>query len=525
MKKILEKKYRKTLISVILLACVLAAGMGIYTAVYIIKNLKIMAAMVTENYNYAVYPTPDITGKDASQIMRGEYLSKAGDCIACHTNSPEKGKSFAGGLPMPTPFGTIYTPNITPDKETGIGGWTDAQFIRAMRKGISPEGHYYYPAFPYYYFNKITDPDLKAIKAYLDSIPAVTQKNRPNEMMLPFNFRFLQLGWRMLFFRSNNDTGAYQEDPKQSATWNRGAYLVKGLGHCAMCHSPSYTLLLDALPLGAPIKKYDLTGAKIQGYLAPNISKSNLEKVSNEEIINVFTKDELIGGGEVVGPMLEVNHNSLRYLKREDLLAITLYLKTVESQSPPISSSGGPGAGVYEGYCSGCHAQGAGGAPKFGDATAWDPLIKMGKDKLYNVALHGKGGMPAKGSCLSCSVTDIKQAVDYMIAGLQGGGASTAAPTVSHEIPLTPADGKRIYEAKCSICHNDSAANAPTPGDDTEWETIIGAGFYDTFLDVKTGRRGHLPQGGCPQCSDAELKAAVKYMMQQSTKTYNYNLW
>jgi mono/diheme cytochrome c family protein len=256
-----------------------------------------------------------------------------------------------------------------------------------MRYGISPQGHYYYPAFPYYYFNHITDSDLKAIKAYLESIPPVHQPNRPNEMVPPFNKRILQFGWRFLFFR-HDDTGAYKENPTQSAVWNRGAYLVEGLGHCAMCHSPSYHIISDSISLGAPMREYNLSGAKIQGYLAPNISKANFNTVSTDEIINVFLKDELVGGGKVEGPMLEANHDSLRYLSHSDLEAIATYLKSVQSKTPP-KPSGGPGQATYESYCSGCHAMGSGGAPKFGDATAWDALTKKKKiDDIYSAAIH-----------------------------------------------------------------------------------------------------------------------------------------
>ena len=158
-----------------------------------------------------------------------------------------------------------------------------------------------------------------------------------------------------------------------------------------------------------------------------------------------------------------------------------------------------------------------------GDKATWDALLKKNTiEQIDNVALHGKGGMPAKGTCLSCSEADIKQAVDYMIHG--GEGAAAALPP-SHEVPLTAVDGKRIYDANCSACHNDSLNGAPKPGDIKTWEPIINAGFMDAFINIKTGRKGHPHHGGCKTCSDAELKAALKYMMQQSTTTNNYNLW
>jgi cytochrome c5 len=524
MKKVVKKLAQKKFTTISVVMIILLGIIGAYTILSVNMNVKQMAAQSTETpYNFATYPTPNTAGKDPSLIERGAYLVKAGDCIACHTNSPDKGIAFAGGLPMRTPFGTIYSPNITPDKETGLGKWSEADFIKAMRSGISPQGHYYYPAFPYYYFNHVTDDDLKAIKAYLDSIPPINQKNLPNKMMKPFDKRILQFGWRFMFFR-HDDTGAFKPDPKQSAVWNRGAYLVEGLGHCAMCHSPSYHIISESISLGAPIRKYNLTGAKIQGYLAPNISKANLSTISTEEILDVFLKDKLIGGGNVEGPMLEANHDSLSYLTHDDLTAIATYLKSVNSSTPPKpKTSGGPGAAIYEGYCSGCHTTGSGGAPKMGDKPAWDELQKNNTmAQIYSVALHGKGGMPAKGTCISCSENDIKQAVDFMISG--GAGEAAALPP-SSEKPLSPDDGKRLYDSNCSACHNESINGAPKPGDMKEWEPIINNGFYDTFINIRTGRHGHPRHGGCNSCSDAELKAALKYMMRQSNTTNTYGLW
>jgi cytochrome c5 len=525
MKKIVKKMSEKKFTTFAAIMLALMTGFGCYTIFGINTNVKEIAATPPQTeYNFATYPIPDTTGKDPELIARGEYLVKAGDCIACHTNSPEKGIPFAGGLPMQTPFGTIYSPNLTPDKETGIGKWTQAEFDKAMRYGISPEGHYYYPAFPYYYFNHITDQDLQAIKAYLESIPAIHQANRPNKMIPPFNQRMLQFGWRFLFFR-HDDTGPYKDDPKQSPQWNRGAYLVEGLGHCAMCHSPSYHIISDSISLGAPIQKFSLTGAKIQGYLAPNISNSNLDSVSTDDIMNVFINDQLIGGGKVEGPMLEANHDSLRYLTHDDLLSIATYLKSVKSKLPP-KPSGGPGVGTYEGYCSGCHAMGSGGAPKMGDKAAWDALQKKySKDQLYNFAIHGIEGMPAKGTCASCSDDEIKQTVDYMLSGGSGGGESSGA-IMQLPAPMTMEQGKEAYEKNCSSCHATGTNGAPKTGDDAAWQPILSQGFIDLYLDVTTGRHGHPVKDICTEnCSDADIKAALKYMLQQSTTTNNYNLW
>lgn len=500
-------------------------GYFTYTIIGIRHNLQKIAAMEDVTY-FPAYPSVNTNGKNIELLKRGEYLTKAGDCIACHTNAHEKEKAqpFAGGLPMHTPFGTIYTPNITPDKETGIGNWTDEQFITAMREGIAPAGHYYYPAFPYLYFNNVTDEDLKAIKAYLDSTPPIKKLNRENDMLFPFNWRFVQLGWRILFFYPNRD-GVYKNEPGQSEKWNRGAYLIEGLGHCAMCHTPSYHLFDPALSLGAPIRKYGLTGSKIQGHLAPNITESNLSNVSEEDIVEVFTQDKFIGGGKISGPMLEVNHNSLRYLSHNDLSAMAHYLKVLHSEAPPKPKAGtGLGKAIYEQYCAGCHAMGGGGAPKLGDAAAWDPLLKAGITTVYTNAIQGKGGMPAKGTCMSCSDDEIKQAVDYMAAAVTGEAAKMTVTTPKPAV-LTLEDGKRLYEKNCSVCHNSGFKNAPKPGDIDRWKNIIDKGFLEVYLNVLSGKQGHPPQGACEECSDAEIKAAVKYMMQESSTGKDFSLW
>ena len=480
---------------------------------------------------YPVYPKMDYgTGPAASQIQRGEYLAKAGDCIACHTTPG--GIPFAGGLGINTPFGMLYAPNITPDKTTGIGGWTDAEFIRAMREGIAPDGHYYYPAFPYLYFNRVTDDDLKAIKAYLNALAPVQQANKENDLMFPFNMRFLQLGWRALFFYGQKE-GPYVNQPQQSAEWNRGAYLVEGLGHCAMCHTPSHSLISEKYSLGAPIHKYELGGGMVDSYFAPPINAIGLKEVPISKIVEVFEKNHLLGGGDVVGPMLEVNRDSLQYLSKSDWKAIAVYLKSVKSELPPKKSSGGTGAeagkGTYDQYCTGCHSTGAGGAPKLGDMAAWDPLIKQGIPTLYHNAINGIGGMPAKGTCMSCTDQEIQNAVDYLVSAAQGGqGEMSAAPTPSTPPPaLTLADGQKVYQSYCAVCHasNVHYANAPPMGDKSMWAPILAQGLDVVLLNTIHGV-GNMPaRGGCVKCSDAEIKAAVKYMAEQSAVQNDYSLW
>lgn len=405
-------------IIVIILLLVLTGIIG-NIAYQLNKNIKESIPVYEEAVNFPDYPKPNLqdkTSEEIKQINRGEFLVKAGDCITCHTNTFNNGKVFSGGLPIQTPYGVIYSSNITPDKKTGIGKWKDSDFINAMKKGISPSNTYYYPAFPFYYFNKISTEDLMAIKAYLNSIPAVEQQNRNNEMIWPFGWRFIQIGWRLLFF---HDTGPYKINPQKSSRWNQGAYLVEGLGHCGMCHTPSYYLFSQNLVLAAPIQKYQLAGAYAQGYLAPDITSSALDNIPDEEILKTFTQYQLIGGGKLHGPMVEAVHNSLFYLPKENLLSIIDYLKSIQSPTSPIPTQAlktiSLGKTIYDLHCSVCHNSGMNGAPKLTSYQNWNPLIQSGVDKLYSIAINGNSSMPVKGGCANCSNEDIKAAVDYMI--------------------------------------------------------------------------------------------------------------
>ncbi|MDF3055090.1 MAG: Gluconate 2-dehydrogenase cytochrome c subunit [Gammaproteobacteria bacterium] len=473
----------------------------------------------TDKFGAVEYPVIDYgIGEKAERIKRGEYLVKVGDCIACHT--APGGKPFAGGLAIEiAPFGTIFSQNITADKETGIGKWTDDQFVTAMREGIDPEGHYYYAAFPYPYFNKLSRKDVLDIKAYLEAIPAVHAPNKPLEFHFPFNIRLLQSFWRFMFF--DGYRGEFKSNEKQSPEWNRGAYLVDGLGHCSMCHTPMN-------PIGGPIRKYAFTGGFVEGYSAPNISASALKDVPVEKIVNVFLKDELIRGGKVQGPMLQVNHDSLRYLEISDLEAIAIYLKSIESELPPPPATGkGDKAGkvIYLKYCAGCHDQGGGGAPKFGDVSAWAPLIKMGQEQMYNNAIRGIRGMPPKGNCASCTDEQVHQAVDYIVNRSKPASGEEVGVTAPVESPTSLAKGKRVYDNVCFVCHTGGELGAPKLGDKAAWEPLIEGNNIDVLVERAIhGYKGHPPKGACNTCTSADIIAAVKYMAEEGSNG-NYSLW
>jgi mono/diheme cytochrome c family protein len=263
---------------------------------------------------------------DQALVAKGQYLVRAGDCIACHTNPG--GALFAGGRPMATPFGTLYTSNITPDPTTGIGSWTADDFYRTMHTGRFPDGGLIYPAMPFGSYTKVTRGDSDAIFAYLRSVAPVRQANRPHDLRFPFNNRQLILGWRTLFFQE----GEYQPDPTKSAEWNRGAYLVEGLGHCSMCHSP-----INALGGSSESAAFEGGLIPMQNWYAPSLTsnkEAGLGEWSIEEIVDLL-RNGISHRGAVYGPMAEVTFNSLQYLSDADVRAMAIYLKSLGQGSPP----------------------------------------------------------------------------------------------------------------------------------------------------------------------------------------------
>src|SRR5271169_2272404 len=259
---------------------------------------------------------PAVGEEDAAE--RGEYLVRAGGCFSCHTAAG--GRKLAGGRALTTPFGTFYTPNITPDTETGIGRWTDAQFLRALRDGIRPDGANYFPVFPYTSFTGITDSDVLAIKAYLISLPAVRHQNRPHDVGFPFSWRFLQTGWKLLFFTP----GPFQPAPEQSAAYNRGAYLVTALTHCGECHTPRNFL-------GATRSGLSLAGTPDgpDGQLVPNITpdqNTGIGKWERGDLVELLRTGMTPEQSKVKGAMREVIQDGLKYLRDDDLEAIADYL-------------------------------------------------------------------------------------------------------------------------------------------------------------------------------------------------------
>lgn len=321
------------------------------------------------------------------QIKRGEYMARLSDCAACHT--APGGKSYAGGYKLQTPFGAILSSNITSDKETGIGGWTQEQFDRAVRHGVGAHG-YLYPAMPYTAYAKLTDQDLVDLWAYVRTIPAVNNNVVENQLPFPFNQRWLLAGWNMLFFKDQ----VFQPAAQQTAEINRGAYLVDGPGHCASCHTPKNLL-------GADSSRY-LQGATLQGWYAPDLTPNahvGLGSWSNEDIVTyLHTGTNAITASS--GPMTEAVENSTQYMTSEDLHAIASYLKSL-----PASSVAKPdavaaservmqtGKQVFETQCAACHVSDGTGIRRMIPALANNPQVNSPDPaSLLNVVLKGTVG-------------------------------------------------------------------------------------------------------------------------------------
>ena len=334
------------------------------------------------------------------QLEHGKYLTTLGDCEACHT--APGGKPFAGGRALETPFGKLVTPNITPDRETGIGAWTADQFVRALHQGINAEGKHLYPAFPYLYFTRVKTADVLAIRTYLDALPPVRNAVQPNKLPFPFDIREGLAGWNELYFKA----GRFQPQAGKSPEWNRGAYLVQGLAHCGACHTAKNEL-------GGDETDKALQGGLLQGWYAPNLTgdqRTGLGGWSVEDVIT-YLKTGHNAVAAATGPMAEVVSYSTSRLNQADLKAIAVYLKDQPgqggAQGQPIAASDarlGAGKAVYADRCSGCHrSDGAGiaglipklsGAPAI-QASSANNLIRVILEGARSVATAGAPTAPA----------------------------------------------------------------------------------------------------------------------------------
>ena len=331
---------------------------------------------------------------NGSLIARGAYLARAGNCATCHT--ARGGQPYAGGLGIPTPFGTVFTSNLTPDENTGLGSWSPAHFWRALHNGRSKSGRLLYPAFPYTNYTQVTREDSDAIFAYLRSLPAVVQANRPHALRFPYQSQAALAVWRAMYF----SPGVFQPDAARNAEWNRGAYLVKGLGHCSACHSPR-----DAL--GGIGKGLDLAGGLIpmQNWYAPSLGsphEAGMGDWDREQIVSLL-KNGVSPRASVSGPMSEVVLRSTQYLSREDLGAMAQYLKELPRESPKPEAAVAPAnaintakaAKLYEQHCAQCHGDKGQGVANAYPALAGNRAVTMPSTENLVQMVLGGGFSPA----------------------------------------------------------------------------------------------------------------------------------
>ena len=335
-------------------------------------------------------PTPTHFESTQALVERGRYLALAGNCAGCHT--VRGGAPYAGGLGIGTPFGTIYSSNLTPDATRGIGSWSVDHFWRAMHNGRSKRGRLLYPAFPYPSFTKLTREDSDALYAYLRSVPAASQANTRHALRFPYNTQLALAVWRALSFTP----GVFEKDPAKPAEWNRGAYLVEGAGHCIACHGARNSL-------GATQDQRGLSGGLIPGenWYAPALNAADEAGVAN------WTLDEVVAllhsgtsaRGSVMGPMADVVWGSTQHLSQEDVKAIAVYLRQLP-QTPAPARPPGPlardpavmarGSAIYDQRCAYCHGDKGEGAPGAYPPLAGNRAVNMETPaNLVQILRHG----------------------------------------------------------------------------------------------------------------------------------------
>ena len=364
------------------------ASLGLMFAVALVAELPFA------NSSQADSPLVSKGDQAKSLVERGRYLARAGNCVSCHTSAG--GPAFAGGLAFETPFGKLYSTNITSDPETGIGKWTEEQFARAVREGVRPDGAHLYPAFPYTAYTKLSDEDVSALFAYLKVIKPVSFTPPENEMSFPANQRWALGVWKTLFF----DQGRFEANTSKPEEWNRGAYLVESLGHCSACHSPRNFM-------GAEKSSMVMTGGEytdkvptgeIRAWSAPNLTDvSNGLGSWPVEDVAAYLKTGRNSFSETHGPMNEVILNSTRHLSDTDVQAMAVYLKSLPGNEGDIGKAASArvlkdGETLYNVNCGTCHQPDGLGAMSqdAGAKLVGNPMLQASNPaSLINVMLYG----------------------------------------------------------------------------------------------------------------------------------------
>jgi mono/diheme cytochrome c family protein len=418
-------------------AVLLASLLGVALAVYLFQRLHDPDGNV-----------PGVPVADASQQLRtGAYLARAGNCMTCHT--ARGGAQYAGGRMIATPFGNLFTPNITSDRVHGIGAWSADDFWRALHNGKSRDGSFLYPAFPYTAYTRMSRADSDALFAWLRTVPPASRANQPHALRFPYDQRFLLAGWRALYFRP----GTLAPQPERSAQWNRGAYLVEGVGHCSACHA-------ERNAVGATLSGSQLGGGMIAtlDWYAPSLSASaeaGLRDWSRRDVVDLLHTG-VSRRGSVFGPMAEVVAQSLQYLDAPDIDAMATYLQALPGDGVATAATGAAaataavplpndsvmaqGAALYRTHCIDCHGKDGRGAP-----PAYPPLagnrallmasavnpIRMVLNGGFAPATAGNPrpfGMPPFGPVLDDA--QVAAVVSYLRAAWGNGAAAVSSEEV-----------------------------------------------------------------------------------------------
>ena len=362
----------------------------------------------------------------ADLVAKGQYLTRAADCAACHT--APGGRPFAGGRAFELPFGVLYAPNITPDPKTGIGGYGDDDWVRMLHDGVARDGKHLYPAMPYASYSRMTREDALAIKAYLMSLAPVAAAIPENRMKFPYSPRWLMMGWNLF----NNPGRELKPDGSKPADWNRGAYLVEALGHCGECHTPRNFMqgLKDAKAFA---------GADVQGWHAYNLTSdrtAGLGDWSDAQLAQYLATGHADGRGPASGPMAEAIENSLRFLSPADIHAMVVYLKSLPAQpdGPPAApakvaaaQSNPLGAHLFVQACAGCHLpDGAGRQSAWAALGGAHSTGDVAGTNLVQILAHGSQMQTAEGQVFMHSFTggytDVEMAAiaNYAIGQFSG---------------------------------------------------------------------------------------------------------
>jgi len=351
----------------------------------IVAVLLIAVAVAWPRDQFIASSSPGAWASTPANIARGAYLARAGDCISCHT--VRGGAAYAGGRALATPFGTLYGPNLTPDTATGLGHWSADDFWGALHNGRAPDGRYLYPAFPFPHYTKTTRADSDALYAYLRSLAPVRRPNMAHAMSFPFDTQLALAGWRLLFFRP----GVFAPTPTQDARWNRGAYLVEGLGHCSACHSSRNAFGASAQGLaGGMIPALNWYAPPLTGDAAALGSWRQAELV---QLLHTGVSPR----ATVFGPMAEVVARSLQHLSNEDVDAMAAYLKALSATGTAVATAAVPdqaameaGARLYEQHCMDCHgSNGRGFAPAYPPLAGNGAVTMAPSVNAVRIVLHG----------------------------------------------------------------------------------------------------------------------------------------